>query len=291
MAYAFLVIRAAPIDSSLSGRRSGPTVRRWTSSDALLYAVAVGAGQDDPASELEFTTENTAGQEQLVLPTFANIALGGGAALPADLDYTKMLHAEQGFQLTDALAPEGEAWTEGEIVGVFDKGSGALVTSEAVARDSAGKVVATFTSSMFFRGYGGFGGDRGVKDRWELPAGPPDHVVTYSTRPEQALLYRLTGDRNPLHSDPLFSSRAGFERPILHGMCTYGFTGRALLNAAAGSDPRRFRGMSARFTKPIFPGQSMTVSMWIDHSEVLFQTVDDSGAVILDNGRATITTV
>jgi acyl dehydratase len=141
---------------------------------------------------------------------------------------------------------------------------------------------------MFFRGYGGWGGERGPSVEWERPTGPPDHQVTYRIREDQALLYRLTGDRNPLHSDPSFSSRGGFPRPILHGMCTYGFTGRALLHAVAGSDPKRFQAMRGRFTKPVLPGQSITINAWVDGTDVRFQTLDETGEPVIDQGIATV---
>ncbi|GAA3103932.1 MaoC family dehydratase [Nonomuraea salmonea] len=112
--------------------------------------------------------------------------------------------------------------------------------------------------------------------------------MTYSTYPEQALIYRLSGDYNPLHSDPEFAARAGFDRPILHGLCTYGLTGRALLHAVAGSDPARFKAMSGRFSSPVFPGESLTVSIWADGTNVLFRTAKDDGTVVIDRGRATI---
>jgi acyl dehydratase len=117
-----------------------------------------------------------------------------------------------------------------------------------------------------------------------MPTGPADLEVTYQTRPEQALLYRLTGDRNPLHSDPVFAARGGFERPILHGMCTYGFTGRALLHAVCGSDPARFRTMEGRFTRPVLPGDALTVSIWVDGTTAYFRTICN-GAVVIDRGR------
>jgi acyl dehydratase len=109
--------------------------------------------------------------------------------------------------------------------------------------------------------------------------------VTYPTSPDQALLYRLTGDRNPLHSDPKFAARAGFDRPILHGLCTYGVTGRALLHALAGSDPARFAAMSGRFSSPVFPGESLTVSMWADGEQPVFRTTKDDGTIVIDRGR------
>lgn len=278
-----------PFDESLVGRKGDPVERNWSSKDALLYALGVGAGQLDPLDELEFTTENSQGKAQLVFPTFACIALSGSRPpLPADADRSKMLHAEQGFTLHGELAVEGQATVVGETAGVYDKGSGALVVSATEARDSSGELLATLHSGLFFRGAGGWGGDRGSASEWEKPTGTPDHQVTYPIRSDQALLYRLTGDRNPLHSDPTYASRGGFPKPILHGMCTYGFTGRALLHAVAGSEPKRFRAMKARFSKPIFPGQTITVNIWVDGTEARFQTIDDSGATVIDHGIATI---
>ena len=270
------------------GVPSRPAVRRWARDDAMLYAVAVGAGQDDPSRELEFTTENTEGLAQQVLPTFANTAMSKGLDLPATLDYSKMLHAEQSFHLHRAIPPEGEVESVSMITGVYDKGSGALIRVETRATDGAGHCVATLVSSVFFQGYGGFGGDRGPRSRWEAPTREPDHVVNYRTRVDQALLYRLTGDRNPLHTDPTFSRRGGFDQPILHGMCTYGFTGRALLHTAAQSQPTRVRSMSARFTKPILPGEQITVAIWVDGDDVSFRTSDSTGAVVIDCGSAVI---
>ncbi|AKD95637.1 MaoC family dehydratase N-terminal domain-containing protein [Rhodococcus erythropolis] len=278
-----------PIDSSLVGLSGTPAWTSWTSKDALLYALGVGAGQPDPLDELEFTTENSEATPQVVLPTFANVAfVGGGPSLPDDVDFTKVLHASQALSLTGPLPTDGRVETTGTITGVYDKGSGALVMTETVARDSVGQIVGTLESGLFLRGYGGFGGERGPSDSWELPTGKPDRVVTYTTRPDQALLYRLSGDRNPLHSDPAFSARGGFPTPILHGMCTYGYAGRALLHTIADSDPKRFRGMSGRFSKSVLPGQTITTSIWVDGTDVRFRTVDESGDAVIDKGTATI---
>jgi len=278
-----------PIDGSLVGLRGEPTVRSWTSKDALLYALGVGAGQLDALAELEFTTENSEGRPQKVFPAFACVALSGGRPpMPDDVDRSKMLHAEQGFTLHGELPVEGEATVLGTTTGVYDKGSGALVVNESQAHDSTGQLIATLHSALFFRGAGGWGGDRGPSASWEKPTGPPDHQVTYPIRNDQALLYRLTGDRNPLHSDPAYAARGGFPKPILHGMCTYGFTGRALLHAVADSEPKRFRTMKGRFSKPIFPGQTITINIWVDGSDVRFQTVDETGAAVIDQGSATI---
>ena len=133
-------------------------------------------------------------------------------------------------------------------------------------------------------------GDRGTSGaKLVAPERAPDHVVTYSTRPDQALTYRLSGDRNPLHADPEFAKLAGFPKPILHGLCTYGFTGRALLHTLCGSDPARFTGMEARFSKPVYPGDELTVKMWVDGNEAIFRTETHNGEVVIDQGRCTFT--
>ncbi|MEU0466539.1 MaoC/PaaZ C-terminal domain-containing protein [Amycolatopsis sp. NPDC006131] len=277
-----------PLNHDVIGLASEPAEKSWTSTDALLYALGVGAGQDDPAGELEFTTENSAGVEQRVLPTFGVlVAQAPGRRDLGDFDRAMLVHAEQAVELHRPLPPSGTVRVSTTVTGIHDKGSGALVVSEARAADAAGTLVTT-RSSVFIRGEGGFGGSRGPVTEWKEPARPPDHRVTYRTRPDQALLYRLSGDRNPLHSDPAFAARAGFPRPILHGLCTYGVTGRALLHTLAGSDPARFAGMSGRFSAPVFPGEALTVSMWTDGERVAFRTTKEDGTVVIDRGTATI---
>ena len=138
--------------------------------------------------------------------------------------------------------------------------------------------------TAFMRGEGGFGGERGTSQPFELPSRKADHEVRYETRIDQPLLYRLSGDRNPLHSDPSFAKLGGFERPILHGLCTYGFTGRALLHSICDGDPSRFKSMDGRFSKPVMPGDELVVSMWVDGNECLFQTRNQDGDVVIDQG-------
>lgn len=269
----------------------------WDSSDAIRYALGVGAGAEDPAVELAFTTENTRGVTQQVLPTFA-VVLGAREGRPelGDFSKTKMLHAEQYLELFGLLPVAGTARTTAKILGFDDKGTDALGRMELTITDeSSGELLAISRSTTFVRGEGGFGGDRGSSRVWEQPDRPADHVISYRTRIDQALLYRLSGDRNPLHSDPGFAADAGFERPILHGLCTYGFTGRALLQAACGGDVARFGGMSARFASPVMPGEELTVHIWQDDSNdagvegiatFRFQTrVGDR--VVLDRGTFT----
>jgi acyl dehydratase len=277
------------LDRSAIDVESAPYDRSWTSKDALLYAVGVGAGGDDPLKELAFTTENSGGLVQQVLPTYAVLlAQVPGARRIGDFDPAMLVHAEQAFELHRPLPAEGAVRATSKVTGIYDKGKGALVVSEATAVDpETGEPVITSRSSAFIRGEGGFGGDRGPRDDWAAPDRKPDHEVTYRTRPEQALIYRLSGDRNPLHSDPAFAARAGFDHPILHGLCTYGVTGRALLHTLAGSDPARFASMSGRFSSPVVPGESLMVSMWAEGKTAVFRTTKEDGTVVIDRGRAT----
>jgi acyl dehydratase len=280
------------LDHSLVGVPSEPQERSWTSTDALLYAVGVGAGLGDPLQELEFTTENSEGVTQQVLPTYAVlIAQARVGRKLGDFDPALLVHAEQGFELHRPLPVHGTVRTVATVTGIYDKGSGGLVATENVAVDAAtGDKLVTSRSSVFIRGEGGYGGDRGPGDGWRRPEREPDHRVLQPTRPEQALLYRLSGDRNPLHADPKFAARGGFSRPILHGLCTYGVTGRALLHAVCGSDPARFRSMSGRFSRPVVPGDTLVVSIWLpedggDAGTALFQTATEDGSVVIDHGR------
>jgi acyl dehydratase len=275
------------LDHGAVGVEGEPHERSWTSTDALLYAIAVGAGLGDPLRELEFTTENSAGIEQQVLPTFGVLVARGGAGRSlGDFDRARLVHAEQAFELHRPLPVAGTARTTSTVTGIYDKGSGALVVTQSVAVDAGtGDPLVTSTGSAFISGEGGFGGERGPRDVWERPEREPDLRVEEQTRPEQALLYRLTGDRNPLHTDPKFAARGGFSVPILHGMCTYGMTGRALLHALCDSDPARFGSMSGRFTRPVLPGETLVVSIWREDGGALFQTAKQDGTVVIDRGR------
>ncbi len=279
-----------PINPDAVGTVSEASENSWTSKDCLLYALGVGAGSLDASEELTFTTENSKGVDQQVLPTFAVIAAaGGGGALRAigTFNFAMLVHGEQAVTLHQPLPVEGSVRSTSTIVGIYDKGSGAVVAIESTSVDPVtDKPMFSTRSSIFIRGEGGWGGDRGPSGRTNVaPDRAPDHQVSYATRHDQALLYRLSGDRNPLHSDPSFARMGGFDRPILHGLCTYGFTGRALLHTLCGSDPARFTSMDARFSKPVMPGDTLTVSMWVDGSEAIFQTATQDGTVVIDNGR------
>lgn len=283
-----------PLNLDAVGTRSEPVQRSWTSTDCLLYALGVGAGSVDPTGfELEFTTENSADVPQRVLPTLASV-IGAGRGPRASLgsfDPAMLVHADQTIELHEPLPTEATVTTSSTLAAIYDKGSGALVRLEATSVDAtSGRTLFSTGAGLFIRGEGGFGGERGPSAGRELfPSRPPDEVVTYTTCADQALLYRLSGDRNPLHSDPAFAKRAGFDRPILHGLCTYGFTGRALLHTLCGSDPARFRSMYARFSRPTYPGDTLAVSIWVEGSTARFRTENDRGETVIDAGRCEFT--
>ncbi|MBC3193240.1 MaoC family dehydratase N-terminal domain-containing protein [Pseudonocardia sp. C8] len=271
---------------ALEGTQCEPVNVAWARDDVLLYAVAVGAGGEDPTSELALTTENTEGVRTAVLPSFAEIITRHARVDLGDIDRARLVHAEQSFRLPGPLPVEGRARVTSTVTDVLDKGSGALVRIEAEAVDAeTGAPLASTVRALFIGGEGGFGGPRGPSAAPSAPDRAPDHEVTYRTSPGQALLYRLTGDRNPLHSDPVFAAKGGFDRPVLHGMCTYGFTTRALVATVCDGDPAGLVAMDARFTKPVLPGQALTVSIWRDGSSVAFRTEAD-GVVVLDRGTA-----
>jgi len=277
------------IDPNAVGYTSEATDFTWGSKDARLYALGVGAGTE----ELAFTTENSIGIDQQVLPTMPVVMAPTTAWLGAgDIDLTKLVHGEQGVTLHRPIPVEGTLTATGRIVAIHDKGEGrhAIITVDTDAVLAAtGEPLFTTRMVAVIRGAGGFGGERGPSGGSdEMPARAPDQVVVQRTRDDQALLYRLSGDDNPLHSDPRFAELAGFPKPILHGLATYGFAGRALLHAICGSDPAAFRSMHARFASPVFPGEELTTEMWLtDAGECTFQTRGDDGRVVIAGGKLT----
>jgi acyl dehydratase len=274
-----------PLNPEAVGSTGEPYDTSWTSKDALLYAVGIGAG----TNELAYTTENTNGVSQQVFPTFAVvIGWGGGSAMRNIGTYNPALlvHGQQAITFHKPLPVNGSARLQGRVVGMYDKGSAAVVVTETEATDLAdGLPLYTTVSSAFIRGEGGWGGDRGPSGAKNVPPDrAPDHQVTYQTSPDQALLYRLSGDRNPLHSDPSFAAIGGFDRPILHGLCTYGFTGRALLHTLCGSDASRFQHIEGRFTSPVLPGEALTIAMWETTGDSAVFTTLVGDRVVIDQG-------
>ncbi len=279
-----------PINPDAVGSTSEPFEHSWTEKDVMLYAIGVGAGTD----ELQFTTENTTDTPLRVLPTMAVVlGVGGFGAMGkiGTFNPAMLVHGEQAIELYGEIPSSGTVSTVGEITGIWDKGKGAVVVSESTSTDVAtGQPLFKNTMSAFIRGEGGWGGDRGPSGPQNVaPDRSPDHEVTYQTRVDQALTYRLSGDRNPLHSDPAFAAMGGFDRPILHGLCTYGFTGRALLHTLCDSDPARFTSIAGRFSSPVLPGEALTVKMWVDGGSAVFQTCGEDGRVVIDSGAVTFT--
>jgi len=259
----------------------------WTADDALLYAVAVGAGRD-PLRDLAYVTENSSGVAQRVLPAFA--VLINQVQLPTRLGFAgpkgTVVYAGQQVETVNPIPPAGHAQVTARVAEVLDKGKGAIVRVETQSVDaSSGSAIARTTCSYFLRGRGGFGGQRGSSERSDQPDRGPDRVLEVETRPEQSLIYRLTGDRNPLHSDPVVAERAGYARPILHGMCTYGMTSLELASEYAGA-AAEFVSMTARFVAPTVPGAVLRVLCWEDGSGVDFRVeAGEEPRVVLDDGR------
>jgi acyl dehydratase len=286
------------IDPSAIGAVTAPKVYEWTDRDTLLYALGVGAGTDD----LAFTTENSHDVPQQVLPTFAVICCMGFAATPlvGSFNWGMLLHGSQEIRLSAPLPPSGALSVVAEVADIQDKGAGknAIIMLRARGSDPAtGAPVVETLTTLVIRGDGGFGGQPGQRPSApEFPDREPDARIALPTRDDQALIYRLSGDRNPLHSDPWFAREmAGFPTPILHGLCTYGFAGRALLGALADGQAARLTAMAARFSAPVFPGEILTTSIWrTAKGRAVYRTEaagpDGSNArVVLDDGVAEFT--
>ncbi|MFI5045279.1 MAG: MaoC/PaaZ C-terminal domain-containing protein [Acidimicrobiales bacterium] len=284
-----------PINPDAVGNVGAPEESSWGSQDALLYAVGVGGGQDPlDRLELPYTTENSREVDQRVLPTMAVVLAKSTSVFGTvgTFNPAMLVHGEEKIYLHREIPVSGTLVCTPEVTAIWDKGKGAVIEAMArcVLKDSD-EPLFDVVMSAFIRGEGGWGGERGPSGpQNEAPDRDPDHTVTYTTRPEQPFIYRLSGDRNPLHSDPSFAALAGFDRPILHGLCTYGFTGRALLHTLCGSDAARFTSMEARFSSPVFAGEDLTVKMWeTGDGEALYRTEGGDGRVVIDSGKVTFT--
>jgi acyl dehydratase len=283
------------IDPTAIGATTKPHLFEWTDRETLLYALGVGAGLDD----LAFTTENSHDIPQQVLPTFTVIACPafGAAGMIGTFNWGMLLHGSQGIKLFAPLPAAGSLSVVSEVVDIQDKGEGknAVVMLKATGTDpDTSKVVAESSTTFVIRQAGGFGGQPGQRPVAPvIPEREPDSRTAYTTREDQALLYRLSGDRNPLHSDPWFAREmAGFPKPILHGLCTYGFTGRALVAELGKGDATKVTSMAARFSAVVFPGEALTTSIWrTEPGHAVFRTEasapDGSNArLVLEDGVA-----
>lgn len=258
--------------------------------DAVRYALSIGFGRDplDPW-QLQFVDDHKGPR---IVPSFCSV-LGHPGFWLADprttVDAGRLVHAEQGFSLKRPIPSAGTVVGITRIVDIVDKGAakGALLYLEKDLHDAdSGDVIATETRTLMLRGDGGYDGPSGTpRPAPEEPGGDPDCTVAVETRPEQALLYRLNGDPNPLHLDPAVAQQAGFDRPILHGLCTFGIACHAVLRALADDDPQSLRGMSARFSAPVFPGETVEVEMW--RNGAFRARVVERDDFVLHNGLAT----
>jgi acyl dehydratase len=284
-----------PFDSDkLLALQIPPVEQVYGPKDCMLYALGLGLGQDPlNEDELAFVYE----KNLKVLPTFALVQGYSPYWLrnqDAGVTWTKVVHGEQGLTLHKPVAPQGIVIGQTRIVDAIDKGKGkgALVFSERKVTDKAsGELLATLTQTTFCRADGGFGGPRREAPApHPIPERTPDIVCDLPTRQEMALVYRLSGDVNPLHVDPDFAKAAGFARPILHGLATFGVAGHALLKSACGYAPERLTAMTGRFSAPVYPGETVRTEIWRDGAVLSFRAwVVERDVVAISNGRAEIT--
>ena len=274
----------------VAGYSFEPQSRSYGERDVSLYALGVGAASDPmDLSDLKFVYERHPGGHQ-VLPTFGVLLgrLGGGAIPGLKYKVTSLLHGEEYLALERLLPSAGTVTSQGRVKALYDKGSGVVVVLEGTTRDAQGQVLSRHERSLFIRGLGGFGGERGpVGGENTPPDRAPDKVHRERTSPNQALIYRLSGDRNPLHADPAVAKAAGFPRPILHGLCTYGFAGRAVLKHYCDNLPERFKSIKARFAQPFYPGETLLTEMWqVDAKRIVFQCKAAERDVVVLSGAA-----
>jgi acyl dehydratase len=250
--------------------------------DVMLYALGIGA------KELEFIFE----RGLKVIPTFAVIPAFPalmGLSSAVQVNPVMILHGEQSFRIAKTIPTSGTLTTAGKITGVYDKGKGALVTLDTTTTDEKGETVFTNTSGIFVRGAGGFGGERGPEAGNVAPQRAPDKSVEMPTLDIQAAIYRLSGDRNPLHIDPAFAKMAGYDRPILHGLCSFGHVGRAVLSEYCGNDPDRLKSMTVRFSGVVYPGDTIITDMWDEGGgKVIMQARTQEGRVVISNAMCEV---
>ena len=265
----------------------------WTSDRALLYAVGVGAGLQDPLEELAFTTENSPGIAQQVLPTFMVLMSTGGSWIPL-LGFgdggnppVGMVHGEQAVSLARSIPVSGTVQVSRVLIDVYDKGSGALAVTEShVTLADTGAYLGSARMGLFVQGRGGFGGPREPADRqrWERPVRDPDVKVSLPVGLNQSLIYRLLGDRTLHGTDPARARADGFDRPVFFGLGTFGVAGRALLKGLCEGDISRFGGIGGRFTKSVHPGDRLDTHIWLTDGGAVFQIWANGDGLVVDRG-------
>lgn len=282
-----------PIDlEKARGAKLATTTGEWGQDQVILYHLGIGAGMARPTDpkELEYTYE----KNLKVLPSYGVIpvfgAVGGMAGVPGiQINFALVLHGEQDIEIHRPIPVRAKIESAGRIAGIYDKGKAALIVIEVETREVGGDKLFTNRFSIFARGEGGFGGDAGPKAGNDAPSRAPDAVVASPTLPHQALLYRLSGDKNPLHADPDFAKLGGFDKPILHGLCSFGIVCKAVVDELLGGDVKRVARYQVRFAGVVFPGETIETSMWREGNKILIAAkAKERGAPVISNAAITL---
>ena len=281
-----------PIDPSKAlGAELGEGTYTYSKDDVILYHLGLGAGvpATDP-NELEYTYE----KNLKVLPSFGVIptfgAMGGmGNVEGLTFNFAMLLHGEQDLEVHQPIPPEATITNRGKVAEIWDKGKAALVVLQVESSDESGQPLFTNRFSLFLRGEGGFGGEPGPKAGNKKPDREPDGVVEKTLMPQQALIYRLSGDKNPLHADPEFAKMAGFEPPIIHGLCSYGIVCKAIVDDVLDGDTTKVAGWKARFAGVGYPGETYVISYWKEGDKILVEAKSkERDAIIISNAAVTV---
>jgi len=281
-----------PIDPSKAlGAELGSGTYEWNRDQVILYHLGVGAGvpATDPG-ELEYCYE----KNLKVLPSYGVIpvfgALTGLGGVPGlEFNFAMLLHGEQDLEIHQPIPPEAKVTSRGSVKEIWDKGKAALVVLEVATSDESGAPLFTNRFSLFLRGEGGFGGEPGPKAGNQAPDREPDGVIEVTTMPQQALIYRLSGDKNPLHADPEFAKMGGFDTPITHGLCSYGVVCKAIVDEVLGGDTTKVARYQARFAGVAYPGETYVISYWKEGDRILVAAASkERGAPIISNAAITV---
>jgi len=281
-----------PVDpAKAKASKMPPTKGEWNQDNVILYHLGVGAGvpATDP-NELAYTYEGNL----KVLPSYGVIpvsgAFGGIAGIEGvDINFAMVLHGEQDLEIKKTIPTQARVTHQSRVADIFDKGKAALIILEVTTSEEGGDVLFVNRFSLFARGEGGFGGESGPKAGNQAPDRAPDYQKESVTLPQQALLYRLNGDKNPLHADPEFAKMGGFETPILHGLCTYGVVCKAVVDTVFDGDTTKVGRYQARFAGVVYPGETIVTSMWKEGDKILIEAkAKERDAVAISNASITI---